>query len=258
MLHSGAGTSLALLHAETIEPTTRRTPILKVLLPITAIALLTGCIIVVGEEYRDQEDLAYELRTLELAAADLDGLVATAGAGSFELIGEEGRDNVDVSAEIRYADPDDIRLSLERQGTEARLIADMRNDSRHGGWAHINMVVRMPANLDLDLEDGSGAITISGLRSSLLVNDGSGSLQIDGGAALTLKDGSGAIEIAQISGDVFIDDGSGEIQVRDIGGTVTIKDGSGAISVRGAGGLNILESGSGGVEIKDVRGPVDL
>jgi hypothetical protein len=231
---------------------------LKALVPLTAVVLLSGCIIVVGEEYRDDEDLATELRTLDLAAADLDGLVATTGAGSFELIGEEGRTSIDVSAEIRYADPDDIRLSLERQGSKARLIAEMRNDSRHGGRAHINVLVRVPAGLDLDLEDGSGAIDISGLRSTVLVNDGSGSLQIDGGAALTLKDGSGAIVVEQISGDVFIDDGSGEIQVRDIGGTVTIKDGSGAISVRGAGGLNILESGSGGVEIKDVRGPVDL
>lgn len=230
----------------------------KALLPLAAVALLSGCIIVVDDDGRPAEDLQYELRTLSLDAADVERLVASTGAGSFELVGEAGRSSIELSAEVHFHEADDIRLSLERQGARARLVADMRHDSRHGGWAHIDVVLKVPAGLELDLTDGSGHIDIRGLRSTVLVEDGSGELRIDGGAAVTLTDGSGPVVVEHITGDVFIEDGSGDIEVREVGGTVTIDDGSGSISVRGAGGLNILESGSGGLDIDAIDGPVTL
>ena len=56
----------------------------------------------------------------------------------------------------------------------------------------INLTVRVPKNMDVEVDDGSGEV-----------------------------------KIAQINGNIQIDDGSGEINIRDIRGDVGIDDGSG-------------------------------
>lgn len=232
----------------------------KPLLGIAAATLLAGCVIYVGDDEGAAygEDLDYELRTQSLPAGDLTRLVAITGAGTLEIIGEAGRQDIEYVAEIHARDTSAVQLSLDASGSSARLEADAHNGRMQGGWARIDLLLRVPAQLALDLEDGSGEITINGMQGPVLVDDGSGALFLDGAARATIKDGSGEMVVENIAGDLDIDDGSGEIRVRNVGGKVTVNDGSGAIGIDGAGGLNIVESGSGGVSINDVKGAVAL
>lgn len=231
---------------------------LKALLPLSALALLTGCVIVIADDsYDDRGDLQTEVRTLELSAADLDTLIAETGAGTLEIIGEAGRSNIELIADVHFADPDDIDLTLVRQGDNARLVSRMRRDSGRNGWARIDLVVRMPADMALDLEDNSGELDIRGLNSRILLKDGSGELRIRGASSVILEDGSGGLIVEDVSGDVFIEDGSGDIHVSNVGGTVTVDDGSGDINVNGAGGLDIIDDGSGDVDTRDIGRRVD-
>jgi hypothetical protein len=232
----------------------------KPLLGIALATLLAGCVIYVGDDDGNAygEDLDYEMRTQSLPASGLERLVAVTGAGTLEIIGEAGRQDIEFVAEIHARDTSEVQLLLEASGSSARLTANAHNGRRDGGWTRIDLLVRMPAELALDLEDGSGEININGLQGSVLINDGSGALFLDGAASVTIKDGSGEMIVENIAGNLDIDDGSGAIRVRNVGGTVTVNDGSGAIDINGAGGLNIINSGSGGLSIRDVQGPVSI
>jgi hypothetical protein len=218
---------------------------------------LPGCVIYVGDDDYSR-NLQHEFRTQTLSASGLGQLIATTGAGKLEIIGEEGREDIEFSADIFAVDPAAAELSLRAAGSSARLIANVRDGSRQGNGAHIDLIVKVPARLGLDLKDGSGEISIRGLQGVVLVEDDSGHLALDGAASATIKDGSGHMVLENITGTLFVEDGSGDIEIRNVGGEVTIRDGSGDIRVRSAGGLNILNSGSGDLSIQDVRGEVSL
>jgi hypothetical protein len=228
----------------------------KKVLILLVVTWLAGCVIYVGDD--DSRDLQHEFRTQALSASGLDKLIANTGAGKLEIIGEEGREDIEFSADIFAVDPAAVELSLRATGNSARLIANARDGSRQGNGAHIDLIVRVPAQLGLDLKDGSGDISIRGLQGVVLVEDDSGHLALDGAASATIKDGSGHLVLENIVGELFVEDASGDIEIRNVGGEVTIRDGSGDIRVTNAGGLNILSSGSGGVRIQDVRGAVSL
>lgn len=222
---------------------------------IAAASLLTGCVVYAnGSGGWGDDDLDHERRELSLAAADLREFDIDVGAGSLDVYGEPGRTDIDVIAEIYYRDKEDIELSLEQDGDEAELIADF---SGSGGWGgnspHINLTVYMPEAMMLDVNDGSGSITIQNIKGNVDVEDGSGSLEVSEIVGnVDIDDGSGSIEVSNIDGNVMVDDGSGSMHIKEVTGKVTIDDGSGSINVKNVGGLNIIDGGSGGVTTKNV------
>ncbi|MCE9679684.1 DUF4097 domain-containing protein [Shewanella sp. AS1] len=257
--------------------------------------LLSGCIINVnGANARSFSE--HEQQELVIDANDLSSLVARTGAGSLTIIGEAGLTQVQVAADIYTYEGVEPTLTLLGTGNKAELIADFDSSFTvsFSNSPYIDLVVRVPAQMMLDIEDGSGFIEIKGVDADMKINDGSGSLTIEGGRALDITDGSGAIrltnvggaidledgsgdiEIAnvagsvkindgsggimleQVKGDVWIDDGSGFMTVKAVQGMVTIDDGSGDIRVEQSKGLKILESGSGSVSFDKIDGPVSM
>lgn len=244
-------------------------------LAVVTTTLLSGCVVYVGDAQSggrwSTDDLNHETRTLSLAASELTALEANIGAGSLTITGEAGRSTIEVSAEVYYIDGEDIRLSLQRKGDNAVLVAGFENGGYNGANPYIDVTIKVPAALQLALTDGSGSIDISGLTQAMDIEDGSGSINIDGGSDVELddgsgevvirnlsgnvdiEDGSGSLTIMDVAGDVNIDDGSGGIDVMRVGGTVTINDGSGSILVDTAGGLNIIDDGSGGIDTRNIK-----
>lgn len=244
------------------------------MLSIAAAALLSGCVIYVGNGHAG--DRQHEQRNLSLSADNLNRLVADTGAGKLDIIGEEGRELIELQASIHYYDSEDIRLSLVRRGSDAVLEAGFASSIHNGNSPYIDVVLRVPARLAVTLDDGSGDIDISGMQGDLTIEDGSGALRLSGGnnasvvdgsgdllisqlrGNLVLEDGSGNADIRQIRGSVTVEDGSGDLMLSDIGGLVTVDDGSGDININGAGGLTIVASGSGGLKINAINGPVKI
>ncbi|MFD2167599.1 hypothetical protein ACFSJY_15215 [Thalassotalea euphylliae] len=246
------------------------------LLSLSALTLaLNGCVIHVNAQSADvslEEELSLEANALE--RFDIE-----AGAGSLIIKGDETASGIQVKADIRTTDAKDYTLVLTRSGSTATLVA--KHHSHMGYWngssPKIDLTITMPANLKLDIDDGSGEIKISNINNGLRLEDGSGSAKIenvkgnvridDGSGELVvksvqgdvdLKDGSGGLRVSNISGDLDIDDGSGSLTVMDVTGQVTIDDGSGSIDVNRAGALKIIESGSGGLSFSDIKGDVDV
>ena len=250
-----------------------------------------------------------EIKELSLFSGDISKMEIECGAGFLHLKGVEGLTQIKVKADIisgskkgdnlaefidKYVD-----LSLEKHGDRAVLIS--RIESRHfffffsnNGNSRVDLTVEIPAEMNIEIDDGSGDIELKNIKGEIDLNDGSGSIDIadvngelkihDGSGELSIhnvnggmeiKDGSGSIEVTDATGDVKINDGSGEIildrvkgdlniydgsgslRLTDIDGKATIHDGSGPIIIeRISRDVNIVEAGSGGVQLTDISGNV--
>jgi hypothetical protein len=209
-------------------------------------------------------------KTFTLPAGGLKALRIDCGAGKLEVAGADGLDRIEVRAVIK-ADgesqsqmegflKDHVKLSLEKRGDRAVLVA---NIERHWGFfigdgAWIDLTVRVPKSLALEIDDGSGDMVVEDIAADVEIDDGSGDIRVSRlGGRLEIDDGSGDIVIRDVAGDIAIDDGSGDIEVLLAGGNIRVDDGSGDITIDGVGGDVLIEdAGSGGVKIDNVKGRV--
>jgi len=227
---------------------------------LTAIALtsvmLSGCISVRAS------DIDYETtEQLTLDASDIKKLSVDATAGFLKIKGDESLDEIKVTAELAVQ-RDHYKLSLDRRGDRAILIADANTD-KYSNWfdasPKIDITIHLPARLALDIEDGSGDLWIENVLNGVELTDGSGDIigkNIAGG--VELNDGSGSIELSDINGEITIDDGSGDIELKNVSSNVSIEDGSGSIEVYSVRGKVNLEDGSGDLLVEDAAGHVTI
>jgi hypothetical protein len=235
---------------------------------------------------------AQRRETLTLSAAGCQSLRLECGAGSLKVQGEGKLEQIEVSAvlivngigesELPGFKKEYVTLTLEKSGDRAVLIAAIQSGHwletlfGNGHDARIDLEVRLPRGLAVDIDDGSGDLAIRGCDNGLRLEDGSGDAQLaDIKGRVKIEDGSGDLHLIDLAGDVEIEDGSGDIELKTTGGNVVISDGSGGIAVSQVGGsvtiedgsgdividgvekdVTIEEAGSGGVEIRNVKGQV--
>ena len=204
-----------------------------------------------------------ETRRFELSAEGIQTLKIQCGSGFLTVIGVRGMDRIRASAQIivrgiqenefqNYLEKH-LRVALEKRGSDAILQADFKKPFLTKIEAKINLTIKLPATLPVNIDDGSGAIIITDLTGGLNLKDNSGSIDIVNMAGkIKVADGSGSIEIRDVRGDVEIQDGSGLIHVKVISGNVNITDGSGEITVQDVSGSVTVTDGSGGISIQDV------
>ncbi len=209
-------------------------------------------------------------KTLTLPAEGLRELRIDSGAGRLNVTGVDSLTAIEVTAEIYVGGEsekdmadfikDHVELSLEKRGDRAVLASHIEGHFHlfFSGDARINLTVRVPKSLAIEIDDGSGDMTVEDIAADVSIEDGSGGIRIERVAGnLRIEDSSGELEVEDVGGDVSIDDGSGSLTVSDVKGNVTIDDGSGSIDVDRVGkDVIIEESGSGGVHIGKVDGRV--
>ena len=210
-----------------------------------------------------------QTKKLTLAVDGIENVRMDCGAGFLVVEGSGNTIEVTAHIEIRNVSQSDekdfieryLELSLEKRGSEAVLISHFRNDDYFGSDidASIDLTVSVPRNLNLEIEDGSGKLKVSGMKGNVSIDDGSGSLEVyDVGGNLTIEDGSGDIEVKNIGGNVEVSDGSGSMDIYKINGNVEVTDGSGEIDIDAVEQNVVIRSdGSGGVQIANVKGSVN-
>jgi hypothetical protein len=185
-----------------------------------------------------------------------------ARAGDLRIQGREGATAVGVkgtacaSTEARLQA---IRLIAERRGDVVHIEVDTPEDWMSGA-AGMDLTIEVPASIPLDVEDGSGSAEVRGVA-ALEIDDGSGDLLIENVAgAVTITDGSGDVDIRQAGSVLVKDDGSGSLHARGVRGDVIVRDdGSGSIDVSDVGGdFTVDKDGSGGIAHDGVRGQVRI
>ena len=225
---------------------------------------------------------------LELPVKDIQSIHIICGPGFLDVFGVDRSDRIKVTATVKingitqnmlkdYWDRH-VLLSLKKSHRKAVLQSEFKNENLMKADGKIDLTVEVPKNLDVKIDDGSGAIFVTALARNLEIEDGSGSIEIrmmtgrvsisDGSGKievtdltgnLEVKDGSGSIDIGGVKGDVRIIDGSGSMTVTDIDGNLTVTDGSGGIEISDVTqNVFIKEAGSGTLEIEGVKGKVTI
>lgn len=211
-------------------------------------------------------------KSLDMQSADLASFRVDATAGDLVIEGVEGLQEIQVSARIHgeNVEAGDYQLELSRQGSQAELTVDI--EQGYFSNNRIDLIVKVPAQLALEVLDSSGDINIKSMKGGLSVKDSSGDLDVrdiigdvkiedrSGDLSITMVDGqvsvydrSGDAEVSQVNGNVVFDDRSGDIEIRDVNGTVTVNDSSGDIFVKNAEGFELQDDGSGDLELVNVK-----
>ncbi|WP_257386683.1 DUF4097 domain-containing protein [Tahibacter caeni] len=232
-------------------------------------------------------------RELTVPAAGLKTLKLQTRAGDLRVVGVAGLVSVELRGNACAASAEQLAaldLQHSRSGDRLDVITTAPDEGTFklfsDNYAYIDLEVRLPQELVLDLDDSSGDIEIAdagtiALRDSsgdirihdprgdvrirdtsgdihveqargnvTVVGDSSGDIEIDGAArdVVVEEDSSGDVEIAHVSGNARVGrDSSGDIRFRDIGGNAEVgSDSSGGIHARGIRGDFRVEEKSGG------------
>jgi DUF4097 and DUF4098 domain-containing protein YvlB len=245
-------------------------------------ALLCACL--VSMNLQAWNDCDYEEtieQTLDLAGTQQ--LLINAAAGELKVTGSSDSRTAKINGRVCASEEEWLEDSrIETQGGKnAEINVELPTSS---GWSwgnnyvYMDLVVEVPDDILLEINDSSGDMEISGVG-AVSVRDSSGEIEIENSAGpVSVQDSSGDIEITDIRGDVTIEsDSSGDIRGRDIEGSVLVAndssgdirfrdvgenfvvehDSSGDISATGVGGdFEVMRDGSGSIDASNVTGQV--
>lgn len=224
---------------------------------IAAVSLLV-CIPALASPWDDNDCEYTAPRRVVTPSSGITRVIIHAESGSLRVDGTAGATQI-VAAGTACTSEEDflprMNLSLRKAGSDLHVEASIPEKTVVFGFfsARLDFTVTLPAGLQVVIEDGSGSIEVSNTGATT-IDDGSGSIDVRNvRGALKINDGSGSIQADNISGNVDIEDDSGEIVVRNVTGAVEIDDGSGAITVDRAESLRIRDDGSGAILVQNVR-----
>lgn len=205
-------------------------------------------------------------RAVSVDAAGITKVVIGAGAGDLKVRGQPGLGQIQAKGQACASKSDllaKIQIDSRREGSTLYLKTLM--PALEGGsflsnsYATLDLAVQVPDSADIDLEDSSGDIELSRVKSAI-VADSSGDIEIEDIAGdLDVSDSSGDIEIERIVGNLKVKDSSGDMQLRQIQGQVEIPvDSSGEINIEQAGAVHIRQDTSGEIVIRRVNRDVRI
>ena len=247
-------------------------------------ALVVICLTALGAQALGAQDYTAP-RSATVPVSDARRIEVIGRAGSLRIDGRRRARDVTVRGTARASSRgalEEIKLIAEERDGTIYIEADI---PEHHDWNDdddrqaLDLVIEVPADLPLDVEDGSGELEIRNVG-PLTLSDGSGSAVIEHvGGNLRVKDGSGELHITDVKGDVEVTDGSGLLEIRDVDGGVEIgskgsgplritsvaksvhvrSKGSGSVDVTHVGGDFVVDrKASGNIEYSDVKGHVDI
>lgn len=196
-------------------------------------------------------------------------------SGGIELIGDDG-DSVRVTAVGRMygglVEPDEWLDLVDFQRRTERVALEFIRSGVVCPYS-IELEVRFPRRMAVEVSNGSGGLTLSGAASAVVdlasggvevsdvsgdadIETASGGITVEGvGGSLKVCSASGGVEIAQVAGLVKAETASGRIDIvlgPDHAGPVSAETGSGGITVSlgpGQAGSVCLNTGSGGIDL---------
>jgi hypothetical protein len=187
-------------------------------------------------------------RNLDIDAAGLKDLQLVLGSSDARVEGVAGLKRIEVRGKACASEEGWLKgltVGQERSGERVTVTTRHEDGAHMGGWgtsyAFIDLQVRLPADLMVDVDAGSGDSNVANV------------------AALHFGSGSGDLSAAHVAGAVSIKVGSGDAIVDDVGSIWVERVGSGdirATTVRGE--AKVGHVGSGDINFSDVHGGVHV
>ena len=221
-------------------------------------------------------------RPLDIDPAGLRALVLRLDSSDARVRGVSGLARVEVRGKACASREDwlaDLTVEQKREGDRVVITTNQHHENTislfHSSYAFIDLEVRIPASLALQIQSNSGDadvadistldfaahsgdLTVDHIAGTVSAEVGSGDIKADDIGGLDLRrSGSGDVRARRVHGDVRIGNvGSGDLAFEDVSKSVRINSvGSGDVGVHGAGGDVVIDSiGSGDVTAADVGG----
>ncbi len=228
--------------------------------------LLVIALLFVTQFVLARNEISFE-KELNIGASDSSRIFIDVGAGSLKLQGADV-DKVSLKAKIyskEYSRLDKLqsvfanKMELSLAQRNGSIVLKSLNKKSLFSFSNPNISVDLdvliPRGMKVEIDDGSGPMTISDINNSVEIDDGSGSITIKNIVGnVLIDDGSGNSNLTNIDGNITIDDGSGTITIDYVTGDVTIDDGSGSIIINNLQGkFNLEDSGSGSIQVNGKR-----
>lgn len=244
-------------------------------------------------------------RNLDIDPSGLRTLALVLGSSDASVEGVAGLNRIEVRGRACASEENwlaDLTVAQSRSGDRVTVTPEQHHSNHFNlfgsSYAYVDLQVRMPAKLALEVKSASGDADISevatldftsssgdlklrhvagdvGLEVSsgdVIADDvGNLSLRRSGSGDITARSVHGAVKVGHVgSGDLHFDDvrdnvevdsiGSGDVQVSRVGGDVTVGSiGSGDVTADGVGGnFTVRSAGSGDIRERNIKGHVDL
>lgn len=205
-------------------------------------------------------------RSFNVERSDIKALAAKLGSTDLKMRGVDGLARIEVQARACASSAADLdRLVIDQHRDGDRLVIDTaRNHDTYSvslfgsRYAYIELEIRVPADLAVEVNSGSGDVDARDLA-SLKYAGGSGDLDVEKIVGeLVVEVGSGDIEGSGIGRFHLISTGSGDFNLDDIRGDVDAESvGSGDLTFhKVSGNVHIGRVGSGDLDLSDVDGDV--
>jgi DUF4097 and DUF4098 domain-containing protein YvlB len=169
---------------------------------------------------------------------------------------------------INAGDSDQVRCTVDEW--DAADPTAHRIEQRHdrlvitapeswGGGSNSDVILEVPAGLDVSVATQSGDIVINADVASGRLTAGSGDIAVGAAATLSAKAGSGDVSVGRVTEAVELTTGSGDITIREASGPVSAKSGSGDLRLDRLRAASVNGStGSGDISVPSTTGSVDL
>ncbi len=128
-------------------------------------------------------------------------------------------------------------------------------------WAEesIDYDITVPTSIDVEVQNGSGQVTLADVNGNIDARTGSGS--IDGSSlagTVSLSTGSGNIKASHLKEHALLSTGSGSIDLEGANGDINAQTGSGGIDGSNLAGSIQLATGSGSITVTNTDGQLQL
>lgn len=181
-------------------------------------------------------------------------LVINNGAGRVAIRrGEEGV--IGVAATKRASGigitPENMQVRYDQYGDVLNITTNVAWNLFQFGMRSVDFEITVPANCDVQLENGSGRVAVLGTNGDIRVRTGSGSIEArDIEGQIAMKTGSGHIEGSNLKGRIELRTGSSRIEVQNLQGLIDLHTGSSRIEGNNLRGQVKAQTGSGRIEIR--------
>ncbi len=176
--------------------------------------------------------------------------------GSGDAYFEKGSDQ-SVSFVLKH-DIDGYDPIIEQRGRKLVI----KEENQRGNWGYrgsSSWSFKVPDDIKIEFNTGSGDVLISDLTVTAQMNSGSGDFEMDKvNGDFQMNTGSGDFEIKDAQGDFQINTGSGDVDIRSSEISIQVNTGSGSVEARDLtlSGSCDFNAGSGDVEIT-LSAPLD-
>ncbi len=224
-------------------------------------ALATAALMTIASGCTDK--IIEEQQTAQIEAGVIKKLRVSNPSGDLTIVGSDQADKIEAVAKIKRTEnvpSEEFKMAFTERGEEAEFVNSLSSSSFGINVLHqMDITLTVPRNMELDIVDESGNITVSGITGPVVINDQSGDMELkDIEGEVQVTDESGEIKFEKVKGNITLIDDSGNIELANNQGNVNIEDSSGEIDISNHSGMIVVVDDSGNVKIDQVKGNVTV